>query len=157
MKTYKLNRSVQLKGKYFIGDPCYAISDDNDWQELCKLMFPNGVAEFDDSNNIRVVEIEHNNKVYKCYLFGTAYGDGSYPLCKDGDLVDHLGVDAGMLSLIPAELLQKENYGESVHCGVFMDIDEDDMMLVNNGNFTYGSLDINTSGDEEDEYEEEDE
>lgn len=150
MKTYKLeNNSVKLKGKYFIGDPCHAISDKKDWAELCGLMFPDdGVADFDDSNNIRVVEIEYNNKVHKCYLFGTAYGDGSYPLYKDGNLVDYLGVDAGMLSLIPAELLQKENYGESVHCGAFMDIDENDMMLVSNGNFTYGSFDINTFGDE---------
>lgn len=147
MKTYPLEeKTITLNGKFWIGDPCY-IFPDTEWQELCNLMFPNdsNEADFNDSETVRVVEIEGET----CYLFGTAYGDGVYPLVVDGKMVDELGVDAGMLSVIPMNLVRKRSNGwsKSKQFGVnnfTIDV-KDAKISVKNGDFTLGDIKIYTS------------
>jgi len=155
MKTYKLENSmVKLNGEYWIGDPCYVFSDE-DWQKLVKLMFPtHNTPDFNDSNNIRVVDVDG----HLCYLFGTAYGDGSYELLSHTAAeIDILGVDAGMLSMIPVTLLKEKGW-EIDDCGVVKSFkNANARMTVENGNFRYERFSICTDGsdiedDDEDYY-----
>lgn len=144
IKTYALKDSkVTLKkGKYWVGDPCYIFSDDA-WTELCNQMFGNrNNTEFDDSNHVRVVEVKFENKNFTCYLFGTAYGDGSYPFKFNGKFKDTLGVDAGMLSVIPIELTNIKNWGESKNSGTIITLNKDVIgkMYVNNGDFEFSNV-----------------
>jgi hypothetical protein len=144
LETYPLTDKVlSLVGKYWIGDPCYVFSD-NDWSKLCDLIFPDGDATFDDSNNVRVVKVDDDY----AFLFGTFSGDGVYPARIDNVKIGSLGVDAGMLSVIPVKLLKKYNWGESKRHGIIVDFDgSSNKMSVSDGDFVYGKLVINTSDD----------
>lgn len=144
IKTYALKDStVTLKeGKYWVGDPCY-IFNDNAWTELCNQMFDSKKHEdFDDRNHVRVVEVENENEKFTCYLFGTAHGDGSYPFRFNGKHKDTLGVDAGMLSVIPKKLTSIEDWGCSDDCGSVITLSKDTTgrMYVNNGNFEFSNV-----------------
>lgn len=147
--TYPLKETdLSLSGKYWVGDPCY-IFPDKEWSKLCSLMYPNhNEPEFDDSNTIRVVNV---NGIH-CYLFGTAHGDGSYELKDSGNELAILGVDAGMLSMIPMELVKEKGWGETKHCGHIITIKSGKKQIgVSGGDFFFGTLSINTSGEYEDE------
>lgn len=149
LETYPLTDKVlSLLGKYWIGDPCYVFSD-KDWSKLCNLMFPDDGAgkDFDDSNTVRVVR--RVDGAY-AFLFGTFSGDGEYPARIGHVKIGSLGVDAGMLSVIPFELLKKSGWGESKSYGIILDFDgSPNKMSVSEGNFMYGKLVINTSDDED--------
>lgn len=146
LTTYPLtDREISLSGKYWIGDPCYVFPDE-EWQQLCKLMYPEGKADFEDRDIIRVVNV---NGIH-CYLFGTAYGDGSYDLKDSGEDIAELGVDAGMLSMIPIELVNAKGWGETKWAGHVVTLKGGKKRIgVDNGDFFFGKLSINTSGDDE--------
>jgi len=149
MKTYPLeSEHLDLKGQYWFGDPCYVFPEDK-WQELCRLMWPNG-RDFDDTNAVRVVEVDGE----KCYLIGTAYGDGCYPLVKNENVVGELGVDAGMLSMIPMKLVKSEGWGKTARCGVKLTLDGTVQRIsVDDGDFTYGNIRMITSDNYDDDTE----
>lgn len=142
IKTKPLfNTMLSLTGDYWLGDPCYVFSDE-DWQKLCSLMFEKGTADFDDSNSIRLVEVDG----VACFLFGTAHGDGCYAL-KDGrKKIADLGVDAGMLSMIPMSLVNREDWREDCKwLGTVLTFDgKPEPIGVEGGNFYYGKYKINT-------------
>lgn len=134
------DKTLSLVGDYWVGDPCYVFSD-KDWSKLCGLMFPNGEAEFDDSNTVRVVRVDGKY----CFLFGTAHGDGCYPLREGRKLVGELGVDAGMLSMIPVALLKKKGWGENQWLGTVVTLNGSvEKIGVTNGDFHYGKYKIKT-------------
>lgn len=144
LTTYPLEETqISLSGKYWFGDPCY-IFPDKEWQQLCKLMYPNhNKPDFNDRDQIRVVNV---NGVH-CYLFGTAHGDGSYDLMKSDKEIGLLGVDAGMLSMIPIELVNAKGWGETKHCGTVVTLKSGmNRISVNGGDFVFGEYTINTSG-----------
>lgn len=150
LTTYPLTeREISLSGEYWFGDPCYVFPDD-EWQQLCKLMFPNhNEPDFDDKYQIRVVNV---NGVH-CYLFGTAYGDGSYDLKDSGEDIAELGVDAGMLSMIPIELVNAKGWGETKWAGHVLKLEPGKKLIgVDFGDFFFGTLSINTSGKGENEF-----
>jgi hypothetical protein len=133
IKTYKLeeeDRYVDFRsyiGGVYFGDPCYVVpgwDDDVDlWDQLCDKMFvpvthkhPDTGEEvtsreepFDSRNNIRVVELHRkmDEPAGKFYMWSTAYGDGCFPITLNDKLVEKLGVDAGCLSIIPMNLINK--------------------------------------------------
>ena len=79
-------------GQYVLTDPCYVIED---WDEFLDPFWETGkggVFEF---------------KGKKCAAFSTKYGDGYYT-SNNGI---GLGVDAGMIGLIPLELCNKDDEG----------------------------------------------
>ena len=80
-------------GKYFIGDPCYLVSDRELWREIlvetdCFEGSSDGVFDF---------------RGFKLAVSGTAYGDGCYP----SSFGRKFSVDAGMLGAIPIEFFEK--------------------------------------------------
>ena len=76
------------KGKYFIGDPCYIIND-NDWFTFLDIQKEAGVPIFKWRGE-------------KCFAMGTWGGDGTFPTYINGKRAkEDLFADAGMMSCIP--------------------------------------------------------
>ena len=178
IKTYKLeeeDRYVDFRsyiGGVYFGDPCYVVpgwDDDVDlWDQLCDKMFvrvtrkdPSTGEEvttreepFDARNTIRVVEIDNE----KFYMWNTSYGDGCFPITLNDKVVDKLGVDAGCLSIVPMNLINKwgkERDAKSlgyVYDGPglagFLSVEEGDMHW-NNWDILTGGLDEDEDDDDE--------
>lgn len=66
----------EVDGYYRITDPCY-VYHDGVYDDLCEGRYVDGVLNF-----------------------STAYGDGGYPVYKDGKKFGHFGVDSGQFCLI---------------------------------------------------------
>ena len=59
------------------------------------------------TNSKHQVKVNYKNLLCDSFVWSTAWGDGEYELKKDGEVVAELGVDAGMLSMIPMRLINK--------------------------------------------------
>jgi hypothetical protein len=90
-----------LNGQYLVTDPCYVIRDDSAWSKFCKKLFEGG----DTENNWLLVDGE------LVYAWGTADGDGSYPVYVNGELSGEACVDSGTLAFVPMGLVKKINPG----------------------------------------------
>ena len=90
-------------GEYFIGDPCYFIADEN-WDVLIDKTGCFGIDEQKENGE----PVEFNDGIFEyngetCFTGGTAYGDGCYEAYDfDADRQYPIGVDAGLISIIPA-------------------------------------------------------
>ncbi len=94
-------------------------------------------------------------------MFGTAYGDGSYPVYRLGriagqnEMIGEFGVDSGKVAVIPKELIPKNNN----HAGVKVTLDG--LVGIVSGNAIIGDVKIVTDHSDEDEddedFDEEDE
>jgi hypothetical protein len=89
IKKVDVNTLCLPEGQYFITDPCYVIKDDGMWKQVCDLL---------DWESLIVV-LEINGHLIP--IMSTAYGDGSYPVYKDGVQVGQFGVDAGLFAIFP--------------------------------------------------------
>jgi len=85
-------------GRYWVGDPCYAIR--TDWEDFIEDTYENGVVEF---------------KGQEVFVINTG-GDG----CWDHN-GETYGVDAGLLAVVPAALV--DEYGNDK--GVFVELTDD--------------------------------
>lgn len=119
-------------GKFWIGDPCYVLSDDiyyGIWDD--KYNFEDGKIDVDDKLSFLV--------------HGTAYGDGSY----QGTNGAEYGVDSGTLAIIPMDLVAKL---DGVQFGS-VEASNTAWLDYNNGTFDItldnGSFSIITSEEEE--------
>lgn len=126
------------KGKYYIGDLCYVLTD---WDAFCDL-------------TIKDKECLHGKfpwKDGKFWTHGTAYGDGTY-LDQDGH---EYGVDAGLIGCIPFEYCDKGV--ESIDSlGRIVEFDKPFSCDYEDGVFTIGHIVIDTDPPYEDEEEDED-
>ena len=137
--TYKLEdkfSTIEFEEgeELYFGDPCYVVpgwdhdSGNDAWDMLCNEMFHRTTKQhpdsgeiytsqeydFDDKNNIRVVEIKMSpedgtmwsNMSGEFHMWSTNMGDGTYPLLHMGAKIKELGVDAGCLSVIPMSLIK---------------------------------------------------
>lgn len=157
IENWKQEDSVSLNGKYFVTDPCYVIPNEQ-WDEFCENL---SKAEEKSKNHSCICTFDMNGK--KAVVFGTAYGDGEYPVYKNDIFIGRCGVDAGLLSLLPVteeELNDEDQYVLPVaQLGVFVELNttlempkEGNVVSVDDG------FKIITDGeDEEEEYEEDEE
>lgn len=138
-------------GRYWVGDPCY-VYPDAEWSQFCGVL--NGARE--DSDPTFGIVFEYGGTPF--FVSQTAYGDGCYELFFDGmHKLGECGVDAGLLSVIPEQLVKlwepkensRENYG-----GVWVSIQEECKASSNGGDVKFGKHYIQTtdddSGDEND-------
>ena len=78
----------------WFGDPCYVVPNDL-WEPFCRL--------WTDSKH--QVKVNYKNLPCDFFVWSTAWGDGEYELKMNGEVIASLGVDAGMLSMIPMRLI----------------------------------------------------
>jgi len=83
-------------GKYWLGDPCYAVPSDL-WMDLL-----NSCQIFESP--IGTIKGE---KVYEVLAFGTAHGDG----CYEDQHGNSFPVDAGLIGLTPVDLAEDQPFG----------------------------------------------
>ena len=101
-------------GKYYIGDLCYVMSDD-EWEEFCSITI--------DGNNVRDGEFQlGDGRRFATYT--TAYGDGVYH-----DQYGHsYSVDAGLIGCILIDDIHIEKYEKSLlDLGAIVEFKEDFM------------------------------
>jgi hypothetical protein len=134
-----------LSGKYYIGDPCYAVKDEN-WSKLCDETHCFG------SENLKYEVpwnglFSYNNEI--CFTDGTKYGDG----CFQDNYGREYGVDAGLIGIMPLEVCD----GDSMNGGQIVDFENDFMVWSDDGEFHFGDVVIQTRDEEEDEWEDDEE
>lgn len=99
----KVQATLKSKIGFYIGDVCYAMSDedyDGEWHK----------EDYSD------FEGEHELRGHKFAIGGTAYGDGEYE-----DQIGHrYGVDSGTIGILPYELCEKKNPYELDKLGRFV-------------------------------------
>jgi hypothetical protein len=117
-------------GKYYVGDLCYVVSDDN-WMPLLERTDYLSIGEFE-------------YKGMRTYADSTAYGDGTYY----DNYGREYGVDAGLIGIMPIEAIDNESNG-----GNIIEFENDFEVWSEEGLFRFGNITIDTKG--EDEYDEE--
>ena len=131
LRTFKLRA-----GRYLVIDPCYIFGNDNAlWDRICNALFPNK-----ETLEQLVMSIDND----KVYIFGTNSGDGVYPVYQESVQIGDCGVDAGLLSFIPKEVIDGiENADDGL--GVWVDIVDDAKVFYEEGDVTVGDLFVDTS------------
>ncbi len=120
-------------GQYAIGDPCYAVPD-QDWDELllsCNY-FQNPIGHVKDGM-----------QKFFVLAFSTKWGDG----CYRGTDGKEYPVDAGLIGLVPAEMIEDNADCELVTF-------EKDTLCIDDGSgkLRFGNITIDTDpADEEEE------
>lgn len=146
MKISKVEVEVPA-GKYILGDPCYAVPD-GEWMEL---------LESCDYFNTPIGTIRRSPKqgtfnvmeTFKIVAFNTRWGDGCYE-GTDGCMYP---VDAGLIGLVPVELLGSDVYALRDALSVIVTFDKPTKCSSNgDGKLRFGSITIDTDpADEEEE------
>ena len=134
-------RFTFLAGKYYVGDPCYAVKNEN-WDTLINTT---GCFGLDDRFETPYDNWDDGVFIYndqKCFASGTAYGDGEF---YDEER-NVYGVDAGLIGIIPVEACD----GDSMDGGNILEFMTDFKVYEKDGSFHFGSTIINTKYDEDD-------
>lgn len=122
------------KGNYVIGDPCYAVPD-KDWLPLLETC---------NYFNSPIGYVKDGIQSFPVLAFGTKWGDGCY-LGSDGN---EYGVDAGLLGLVPVELVEDL----SEHSGNVVNFSKDTLCVDDgSGKLRFGHITIDTDPVEEEE------
>jgi len=123
------------KGKYYIGDPCYAVEKQDDWAKL-----------LEKTNFFRNEKQKY--KGYPIFAGATTYGDGVY---EDNEGRTYF-VDAGLIGIMPIECIDKKCCNVE-NLGNIIDFEDDFNVSIEDGVFKFGNILINTGNDDKDEYE----
>ena len=123
-------------GEYYIGDPCYVIHDD-EWMPFLEA---NGLLDNDGFHPA----CEYHDK--PCFVSSTMYGDGTYPVWGPVGQKP-IGVDAGLLSAVPSDLVADR--GEAERLGFFVTFAEDFACGWEDGTIIFGDYRIATGDDDE--------
>jgi len=119
-------------GQYVIGDPCYAVPDD-DWMPLLETCnyFYNPIGY--------VLGIEKKHFVL---AFGTKWGDG----CYRGTDGNEYPVDAGLIGLVPLDLVKNV----SEHQGNIVTFERPTACINDgSGKLRFGHITIDTDPEED--------
>lgn len=135
------------KGKYVLGDPCYAVPDDM-WMPWLEN------AKYEDNRLVLVGQTPSGHWVLG---LSTQYGDGGY-LGSDGF---EYGVDAGLIGLVPVEIATNlDRVGNAID-GTIIEFTQDTECSIDTDGFdfragrthklVFGSVSIETGDGVEDE------
>lgn len=127
-------------GKYYVGDLCYVLGDR--WTEVCDLIIVD--------HNCLDGEFELKDGT-KFAIYGTAYGDGVYPDQHGNEYP----VDSGSIGCVLVEDITEGHL--DITLGNTFDFEEDFETGEEDGIIRIGEIEIDTKGEEEDYYEEEEE
>lgn len=149
-------------GKYYIGDPCYAVPNDGPksvlWGDICDEMFGGGGMTGGPNQSVS------NIPGVLFWAESTAYGDGTY--FADGY---EFPVDSGLLGIMPWSTVEFFNRADfsATDSGAVIEFDEPFEIEFRDGRFKINHTVIDTGYDEDlddggydddvdDDYEEED-
>jgi hypothetical protein len=131
-------KELKLKaGTYYVGDPCYAIREEDDWDLFLQSGNTEGIYSY---------------KGRKSFATSTSYGDGLY-LGKDKitGIIYDFPVDSGMLGVIPIEVISVAK-DEVSGLGYILTFKEDFICSEDEGVFSFHNITIDTSEEEDDVY-----
>lgn len=132
----KFETLVLNKGKYYVGDICYALTGDEiyhkNWGD--RFNFENGLYDVDGK---------------QFAVLSTAYGDGCY-MGRNKDKVYDFPVDAGNIGMVDISLVE-ESEERLRNCGAVIEFDSDISLTYDAGVISIRadgvSIDINTGDD----------
>jgi hypothetical protein len=133
----KINRVEVLvpSGTYVIGDPCYAVPD-KDWDSLLQS------CNYFESP---IGYVKDGVQKFPVLAFSTKWGDGSYR-GSDGNVY---GVDAGLIGLVPVEIVEDLSEHEVVN------FSKDSLCVYDgSGKLKFGHITIDTDPSDEEEEDE---
>ena len=81
-------------GTYIVSDPCYLIENDEWGNLLDKYNYFEGREHCEDHG-------------FQWFCHHTMWGDGGYDLKKNHKLIGEISVDAGLIAIIPVDLVEK--------------------------------------------------
>lgn len=144
-------------GRYICIDPCY-IYPDEEWSDLCGCFEYEGFEK--KKGNCRSLTpvsqcsgLEMFYKDSRFIVIGTAYGDGCYPIKKGRQTIGTLGVDAGLLAVIPLELAASwPEFEKNKRLGVIVEVKNDTTLEAKNGDFSFGGFSVETGGTEDEDF-----
>ena len=149
MNTKKTKKHLFPAGTYVIGDPCYYIADE-DWDLLLRVTGYFGLPDH------RAIDFDSGLYHYggkACFAYGTWFGDGCYPLTEnDGKneiWVKDLGVDAGLIGIMPVEVITDHPAEWLIDTHTFTAPFE---VWYSDGTFHFSELTVYTKDYEDDEY-----
>ncbi len=131
-------------GTYLVGDPCYTVPEDR-WCEWLAYADPDvfGIgATSHDCKRVMVAELDGKPVLG----IGTAHGDGMY---SDQDR-NRYPVDAGMIGLVPVELVAESGAKLRDDLGVVHTFPRPFECSYEDGVIILGDIRINTEDEEDD-------
>lgn len=127
----KYKSFVVPAGKYYLCDPCYVISNADDWVGFLESCSPEDSAGLSG-------HYEALLDGTKVLAFATAHGDGNY-YDQHGN---SFSVDSGLLGLIPCNY--SPGYGDIERVGTQIEFTEDTLCFTRDGILTFGNHIIDT-------------
>jgi len=122
----KINETIKTNTKkVWIGDPCYVLQDEL-WDDVCDQIFKGG------KETGHVITVNYKGNDLSFIQCGTAYGDG----CFSSQTGFEYGVDAGILAIVPEELIH-DDYNLDDSLGKLFEIETDNISLQTDGKGTF--------------------
>jgi hypothetical protein len=147
LKAEPLNH-LHIKGEVWVGDPCYVMDD---WDNFCEKLFAVEKENKGYSDRDGVKMVTDKGSFFVC---GTNCGDGVFPVKAHGYQKGTVGVDAGLLSIIPMEMIAEDKRARAKDLGFITQVDG--TVEAREGDFSIdidncGALEVVTSGRDDDE------
>ena len=142
MKVCKVEVEVPA-GQYILGDPCYAVPDD-EWMELLESCdyFENPIGKI----------TRRDKSYYRIVAFSTRWGDG----CYRGTDGNSYPVDAGLIGLVPVEAVDMDALRDDL-CTVVTFDKPTKCGTDGDGKLRFGHITIDTDPAQDEDDEDEDE
>ncbi len=125
-------------GKYWIGDPCYILSDED-----YDAMIDSQRENFDHGG----YDYQYELRGHTITVLHTAHGDGEYP-----SVLGYVSVDSGQIAAVPYDLIRNHDPNELATLGATVSLPEGEA-YCENGELFFSNISILTEWPEED-YEE---
>jgi hypothetical protein len=103
-------------GRYYIGDLCYVIDDNEVWSEVCSFMFQYNRETKQEENHEGQFTLKDGRTLV---IYGTRYGDGTY----SSNVGTSHSVDAGVIGAM-LESQCDTKYEHIAELGAFIDFSE---------------------------------
>lgn len=128
-------------GKYFIGDLCYVLEADDEWDEVCDLTISG-------NKNLDGEFILKDGRRFAMY--GTAYGDGVY----DDNYGNSYPVDSGTIGCILMSDIPTIDEERASKMGAIVEFHGEFTTFVQGGTLAFGHIRIDTDFEDPVDYDE---
>lgn len=115
-------------GSYYLGDPCYPISSQDDWMTILES------ADYFKGSGVGSLN------GHKIYAMSTKYGDGVY----EGNDLQPYAVDSGLIGLTPIQICEEEKMPSALAMGRIVDFFSPADMYKDDGKLVFGEYVIET-------------